>query len=166
MPSSIGVRLDVDRSLSKTVYRNAGLNGQFIESDPNYLKYFTLNRTYNLRWNFSKNLSFEYNSRANAIIDEPDGEIDTEEKKDSIKHNLKKFGRLKNFDQSVTLNYTLPLDKTPATDWLGADYRYQANYNWRAGPLNWIADSLRKGGDELQRSYRLVGFQEHNSEQP
>lgn len=150
MPSSIGVRLDVDRSLSKTVYRNAGLNGQFIESDPNYLKYFTLNRTYNVRWNFSKNLSFEYNSRANAVIDEPDGEIDTEEKKDSIKHNLKKFGRLKNFDQSVTVNYTLPLDKTPATDWLGADYRYQANYQWRAGPLNWIADSVRRPEDKYK----------------
>jgi len=143
MPSSIGVRLDVDRSLSKTVYRNAGLNGQFIESDPNYLKYFTLARTYNVRWNLSKNLSFEYNSRANAVIDEPDGLIDTEEKRDSIKHNLKKFGRLKNFDQSVTMNYTLPLDKFPVTDWLGADYRYQANYNWRAGPLNWINDDIR-----------------------
>ncbi len=129
MPNSLGVRLDLDRSFGKNVYRN----DNFI-SDPNYLKYFTFNRQYNVRWNFSKNLSFDYTSRANAIIDEPDGEGDSV--RSEIVRNLKKFGRMKNFDQSVTVNYTLPLDKIPVTDWLGVDYRYQVNYNWRAGPFN------------------------------
>jgi cell surface protein SprA len=136
MPSSIGVRLDLNRSFSKNVYRNPDGIGGFITSPANYMKYFTFDRQYNVRWNLSKNLSLEYNSRANAIIDEPDGDLDTEAKKDSVWHNLKRFGRMKNFDQSVTLNYTLPLDKIPATDWLGADYRYQVNYNWKAGPIN------------------------------
>ncbi len=129
MPSSLGVRFDLDRSFGKNVYRN----DDFI-SDPNYLKYFTFNRQYNLRWNFSKNLSFDYTSRAYSIIDEPDGEGDSV--RSEIIKNLKKFGRMKNFDQSVTVNYTLPLDKIPVTDWLGADYRYQVRYEWRAGPLD------------------------------
>jgi cell surface protein SprA len=127
MPSSISVRADLDRSFQKNVYRNSG----FI-SDPNYVKFFTFNRSYAVHWNLSKNLSFDYNSRMNAIIDEPDGEGDSVSTE--IKKNLKKFGRAKLFDQSMTLNYTVPLDKIPATDWLGADYRYQVNYNWRAGP--------------------------------
>ena len=129
MPSSLGVRFDLDRSFGKNVYRN----DDFI-SDPNYLKYFTFNRQYNIRWNFSKNLSFDYSARAYAIIDEPDGEGDSV--RSEIVKNLKKFGRMKNFDQNITLNYTLPLDKIPATDWLGADYRYQIRYEWRAGPLD------------------------------
>lgn len=129
MPSSLGVRFDLDRSFGKNVYRN----DEFI-SDPNYLKYFTFNRQYNIRWNFSKNLSFDYSARAYAIIDEPDGEGDSV--RSEIVKNLKKFGRMKNFDQNITLNYTLPLDKIPATDWLGADYRYQIRYEWRAGPLD------------------------------
>lgn len=129
LPSNLGVRFDLDRSFGKNVYRN----DDFI-SDPNYLKYFTFNRQYNLRWNFSKNLSFDYTSRAYAVIDEPDGEGDSV--RSEIIKNLKKFGRMKNFDQSVTLNYTLPLDKIPVTDWLGADYRYQVRYEWRAGPLD------------------------------
>jgi cell surface protein SprA len=127
MPSSISIRADLDRSFQKNVYRNSG----FI-SDPNYVKFFTFNRSYAVHWNLSKNLSFDYNSRMNAIIDEPDGEGDSVSTE--IKKNLKKFGRAKLFDQSMTLNYTVPLDKIPATDWLGADYRYQVNYNWRAGP--------------------------------
>src|SRR5690606_2385004 len=84
----------------------------------------------------SKGLTLDYTARANAIIDEPEGEIDTQEERDSIMSNLKKFGRIKNFDQTVTANYTLPLDKIPLTDWVNAEYRYQVNYNWKAGPAN------------------------------
>ncbi|HTF21945.1 MAG TPA: cell surface protein SprA, partial [Chryseolinea sp.] len=71
---------------------------------------------------------------ANSIIDEPEGEGDSV--RTEIIKNLKNFGRMKNFDQRFTVNYTIPLDKFPVTDWLGADYRWQASYNWRAGPLN------------------------------
>ena len=129
LPSSLGVRFDLDRAFGKNVYRNDGF-----ESAPNYLKYFTFNRQYNMRWNLSKGLSIEYNALVNSIIDEPDGEGDSVDT--VIKKNLKNFGRMKNFDQRLTLNYTLPLDKFPITDWLGADYRHQVNYNWRAGPRN------------------------------
>jgi cell surface protein SprA len=132
LPSNIGVRADLDRSFSKYIYRNDGGLGDF----SNFQKYFIFNRTYNLRWALSKGLTFDYNARANAVIDEPEGEINTEEKRDEVISNLKKFGRMKNFDQSVTVNYTLPLDKIPLVDWLRSEYRYQASYNWRAGPLN------------------------------
>src|SRR5690606_32186183 len=105
MPSSIGARFDLERSFGKTVYRNVGLNGEFQDSDANYLKYFTFNRTYNMRWDLTRSLSLEYNSRAGAIIDEPFGDIDTREERDSVMNNLKRFGRMKNFNQSITANY-------------------------------------------------------------
>ncbi len=140
LPSSLSVRADVDRSFEKKTYRNS-----FGSLDkPNYLKYFTFNRQYNMRWNLSRGLSFEYSARANAIIDEPAGDLDTQAKKDSVINNFKDLGRMKNFDQSVTVNYTLPLDKFPITDWLGADYRYQAGYNWQAGPVNIPDDFARE----------------------
>lgn len=137
MPSNLAVRADLDRSFNKNVYRNDGGVGEFA----NYQKYFIFNRNYNMRWALSKGLTFDYTARANAIIDEPEGDIDTQEKRDSIITNLKKFGRMKNFDQSMTLNYTVPLDKIPFTNWMNGEYRYQVNYNWRAGPVNMV-DSL------------------------
>jgi len=142
LPSNISIRADLDRSFGKKIYRNsAGSYGTFSYSPPNYLKYFTFNRQYSMRWNISRGLSFEYNARANAIIDEPEGDIDTDAKRDSIVTNLKSLGRMKDFDQMFTVNYTLPLDKFPVTDWLSAEYRYQASYNWRAGPIN-IPDAV------------------------
>jgi cell surface protein SprA len=131
LPSSIMVRGDLDRSFSKIIYRNALSN-----SESNYLKYFTFNRTYNVQWNLTKSLTLNYSSRANAIIDEPEGDLDTQEKRDSVMNNLKRFGRMKNFDQTITANYVVPLDKFPLTDWVGAEYRYQVNYNWKAGPID------------------------------
>ncbi|MBX2961751.1 MAG: cell surface protein SprA [Cyclobacteriaceae bacterium] len=131
LPSNIMVRGDLDRSFSKIVYRNSLSN-----SEPNFLKYFTFNRTYNLQWNLSKSLSLNYAARTVAIIDEPEGDINTQEKRDSVLTNLKNFGRMRNFDQSVTANYVVPLDKFPITDWVGAEYRYQVNYGWKAGPVN------------------------------
>lgn len=142
LPSNISVRADLDRSFGKKVYRNsAGTYGTFSYSQPNYLKYFTFNRQYSMRWNISRGLSVEYNARANAVVDEPEGDIDTQIKRDSVMNNLKELGRMKGFDQTVQLNYTLPLDKFPVTDWLSAEYRYQGGYNWRAGPVN-IPDAI------------------------
>ncbi len=138
MPSNISVRADLDRSFNKKVYRNAPLKpgDPFTYSKPNYQKYFLFNRIYNTRWDFSKGLSAEYNATANANIDEPLGEIDTETNQKTVIKNLKNFGRMKNYTQGITVNYTIPLDKFPVTDFLGAEYRYQAGYNWKAGPLN------------------------------
>lgn len=132
MPSNLSVRGELDRSFSKKVYRN----DQGIGEIENYQKYFIFNRDYNLRWALSKGLTLDYTARANAVIDEPEGAIDTQEKRDSVINNLKKFGRLKNFNQTVTANYTVPLDKIPLTDWINAEYRYQVQYDWRAGPEN------------------------------
>lgn len=142
LPSNISVRADLDRSFGKKIYRNsAGSYGTYSYSAPNYLKYFTFNRQYNLRWDISRSLGFEYSARTNAVIDEPEGDINTPAKRDSVLTNLKNFGRMKDFDQTFTVNYRLPLDKFPVTDWLSADYRYQAGFNWRAGPVN-IPDAI------------------------
>ncbi|MEZ4974797.1 MAG: cell surface protein SprA [Cyclobacteriaceae bacterium] len=168
VPGNISVRGELDRSFSKIVYRNA-IQDQG-GAQPNFQKFFVFNRFYNVRWNLTKALSLDYNSRVNAIIDEPDGDIDTKEKQDSVVNNLKKFGRMKNFEQTVTANYTLPLDKFPATNWLGAEYRYNVGYSWRAAPLERV-DSLKLGNTiqntrdqgltgrvDLTKLYNKIGF--------
>jgi cell surface protein SprA len=142
VPTSISVRGELDRSFSKLVYRNSVSDEA--GSLPNYQKFFVFNRYYNARWALTKALSLDYNSRVNAIIDEPDGDIDTQEKQDSVINNLRQFGRMKNFEQTMTANYTLPLEKFPITNWLGAEYRHNVGYSWRAGPLE-TADSLKLG---------------------
>jgi len=142
LPSNISVRYELDRSFSKMTYRNA--NTDALSSVPNFQKFFVFNRTYNVRWALAKSLTLDYSARVNAIIDEPDGDLDNPDSMDVVIANLKKFGRTKTYDQNITANYTVPLDKFPLTNWLGAEYRYNVGYNWKAGPLETI-DSLRLG---------------------
>jgi cell surface protein SprA len=171
IPTNISVRVDLRRRFEETVYRNE-------INVPNndvarFEKFFTMDRLYNVNWNLSRNLRLDYTARANAIIDEPEGRINNQEKRDSIWDNLKHFGRMKNFDQRISFNYQVPLDKIPLTDWLNAEYRYEAGYNWRAGPFytDARADSLDFGNTiqnsrdntvtgklDLVQLYNKVGF--------
>ena len=137
-PSSINVRADVARSFVKSQYRNNALTT--FNSEPQFQKTFTFDRVYALQWNLTRNLALDYNSRVLSLIDEPEdqveGAIDTQVERTFVLDQLKKMGRMKNFDQSLTATYTAPLDKIPLTDWLSADVRYGANYTWQAGPYD------------------------------
>ncbi|UII27749.1 cell surface protein SprA [Fulvivirga maritima] len=181
LPSNIAVRGELQRRLEKTVYRNS----ENVSSQTNFEKYFYFNRTYNLQWDLTKNLTLDYNARAAAVIDEPDTDpngglsqssrelITADQYQDSIMTNLKNLGRLKNFDQSISANYHLPIDKIPLTDWVATDYQYQAGYSWTAGPLytepedqalnfgNTLQnsrDNTARGKLDLVKLYNKVGF--------
>ena len=138
LPNSISVRANMDRSFTKRQLRNADLTTVGI--DPNFEKFFNFNRVYNVRWSIFKSVTLNYNATANAIIDEPEGDIDTQAKRDSIWANVKRFGRMKRFDQSMGLTYRLPLTKIPLIDWMSADYRYDVNYNWVSASYNQIEE--------------------------
>jgi cell surface protein SprA len=66
----------------------------------------------------------------NSRIDEPDGLIDTKEKKDSIVRMLIRGGRNTLYNQRFTARYDLPTSKFPMTDWILASYNVSTNYNW------------------------------------
>lgn len=146
LPSTFGMRAELNRSFVKTQFRNSDLTTLGIE--PQFEKSFTMNRTYNLNWNLTENLNLNYTARAFAIIDEPAGELDSEDKRDSIMTNLKNLGRMKKYDQSIVAGYNLPLSKIPFTDWITADVRYKVDFNWTSGSLGQI-DSL---GHVIQNS--------------
>ena len=146
LPSSFSARADLDRRYFRSQLFNNDFNT--IGVTPNFEKSFTFKRTYSLRWNFTKNLNLTFNANADAIIDEPDGDRDgedensffgqlnsvsnREEYRDSIRANLRNFGRLKNYNQTASISYKLPIDKIPLFSWINSDIRYNAGYRWTA----------------------------------
>jgi cell surface protein SprA len=69
------------------------------------------------------------------VVDEPEGDLDTEQKQDSVKYNAWKFGRKTNYSHNVNLNYSLPFEKIPLLNWVKTDYRYTATYMWQTGAI-------------------------------
>jgi cell surface protein SprA len=132
-PTLLLARLDVDRRFLRSQYRNDQLSTSGV--DPLFQKSFFINRTFNINWDLSNSLRVDFATRASAVVDEPEGDLDTEAKRDSVKYNAWRFGRTTNYNHVLTVNYSVPLNKLPVTDWIQTDYRYIASYTWQTGTI-------------------------------
>ena len=139
LPSNINIRGDLNRRFNKTQYRNSDLKIDNV--DPIYEKYFSLNKSYGIRWDLTNSLNLDINFINNSIIDEPEGELDSQEKLDSMYYNLKRLGRTNNFNQNLQLSYKIPINKIPLMDWISSNARYSSRYLWSAGSFQ-QADTL------------------------
>src|SRR5690606_19344050 len=97
-------RTELNRIMNETQVRNIGGDTRY-KIEPTYFKNFTWRRDYNLRWELTRSLSFDYRATNYSRVDEPYGKIDTKEKKDSLWNNFKNFGRNTAFTQSFNLSY-------------------------------------------------------------
>lgn len=132
-PSLVSARIDLDRRFMRTQNRNDQLTT--VGVDPLFQKSFFINRFYSVNWDLTKNLSVDFNSSVNAIVDEPEGDLDTEAKLDSLRANIRSLGRTTNYTHQGVVNYSIPLNKIPLTDWIKVDARYEVSYGWMTGAL-------------------------------
>ena len=150
LPSNFNFRIDVDRRYSETRNRN---NDNFKAIIPTlYDKTFGITRVYGWKWNLARSLAIDYASTAVAWVEEPFGALDTEAKRDTMFKNFLGMGRLNNFNQTVNVNYSLPLRKIKYLDWVSATARYSTSFQWRMAPP--ARESL---GNTIQNS-RTIGL--------
>jgi len=152
-PTNVLARLDIDRRLLRSQYRNDQLSTSGV--DPLFQKSFFMNRFYSLNWDLSRSLRVDYTGTVMAVVDEPQGDLDTEAKQDSVRNNAWNFGRRTNYNHRVSINYKLPFDKSNVTNWISADYRYNTTYTWLTGAIG-QRDTL---GNSIQntREQSLIG---------
>ncbi len=144
VPSRLAVSTTMDRVLQATRYRFSG-------DDPSlntfYNRNWTWDRDYNLAWDFSKGLRFQFNATNRAVIDElptfqENGTpYDDAFRLDSVWAALRNGGRNKAYQHRFDVNYTLPTKQIPYLDFLTVTAQYAGSYNWNAGALN-LQDSL------------------------
>ncbi|MEQ8905575.1 cell surface protein SprA [Ekhidna sp.] len=152
IPTNFSFSTNLRRDFRLTQYYNDDLTTEGV--NPLYERTFTFARNYGLRWDITKSLGLTYSATANAVIDEPEGiiegDINTKQEREYIWDQIFTLGRMKNFNQSIALNYKLPLDKIPFTDWLSSDARYTVGYGWIAGAINRTSsDTLDRADDDL-----------------
>ena len=101
---------------------------------------FLWNRDFSLRWDFTKNLHFSFQSATRAEIEEPYTPVNKDlypdqyaAWKDSVKQSIRNWGTPLDYQQQVSASYQLPLNKLPIFDWLNADASYTARYTWVRG---------------------------------
>ena len=116
-PSLISYRTIFDRQFGEYTPRIVNsFDGTTEKVETTYDKYFTMARIFNLRWPITKSMNLDVVSNLNSRIDEPDGLIDTKQKKDSLTRMLLRGGRNTLYNQRFSLRYDLPINKIPLTD--------------------------------------------------
>jgi cell surface protein SprA len=138
LPSQISFRTNMNRQYGETQLRN--IYSPETPLPESVIKNFIWVRQYDLKYNLSKNLKFEFSATNNARIDEKEGkmhkDLDTyQEMKDTIWQNIKRFGRNTQYHQQWDVTYNIPINKIPIFNWITANARYSGTYDWTASPL-------------------------------
>ncbi len=135
IPKSFSFRTDIDRNYNEKKIRNLSNSNMIIL--PTYNKFFSWNRSYELKYDLMRTLKLDFAVNQKANIDEPVGKLDKsdpfyKQKMDTIWGNVWNFGRATNYHQTFGLNYQVPLNKIPIVNFLSLNTRYTANYDWQA----------------------------------
>jgi cell surface protein SprA len=152
-PNTIAVKGDLDRTFIRTQLRSGDLNTA--NFDPFFEKFYNFNRNYNVQWNLTRNVNITGNATAQAIVDEPFGDLNAPGSREIVRQNLMNLGRMKDYNQRFGVNYKLPLEKLPITDWIVADYTYNATYRWGAASLGLekiLGNTIQNSREQALRS--------------
>jgi len=138
LPNTYGFNTTLERYVGVRTDRFAG-------EDPKrntyYNRRFTWDRNYDLGWDITRSLRFNFDATARSLIDEPlqydnDGsEISSGSRRDSIFKGLRNLGRPKNYTHNSSLNYTLPFKYIPFLEFITMKASYTAGYTWTAQSL-------------------------------
>jgi len=158
-PSRLSFISNINKQYSEVQLRN--VSNPAVKIDPTFNKNFLWFRTYDVKFDLTKNLQIDFNATNNARVDEPYGRMnraddDYQVKRDSVWDSFKSFGRTTKYHHKITTNYTFPIDKIPLFDWVKLRGRYDLDYDWNVGPIT--ADTIDLGNIvQNANSYDLNG---------
>jgi cell surface protein SprA len=127
-PAQLSFRADIQRQFGAIRPRSIGSDKYKIPET--YDKYLVFQRDYIMRWNFTRSINFDFTASNNSRVDEPNGRLDTKEKKDTVWRRLLNGGRNTLYSHTGNISYTLPTSKFPLLDWTSVNLKYQATYRW------------------------------------
>ena len=159
-PQNIGFNSDITRSYYELQERDME-NLENSKLPLTWSSDFLWNRSFQLRWDLTKNIHANFSSGTNAEIEQPYTAVNKDlypdryaAWKDSVWHSLKELGRPLSYQQNFDLSWKLPLNKIPAFDWITADATYNATYNWARGTELEDGSSL---GNTINNSRNITG---------
>ncbi|NVO21635.1 MAG: cell surface protein SprA [Bacteroidetes bacterium] len=171
LPRLMSFRTDMDREYERRLVRNKSNAAVII--DPSYTKKWDWTRIYDLKYDISQSLKFDYSANVNAYIHEPSGGFEKSNSnyqayKDTVMSSLLGLGSMSRFNQLANINYMVPLNKIPILSFMTASVKYGVNYRWEASPRsmqarvgNTIENSNNyqlNGGIRMSTIYNKVGF--------
>ena len=166
MPTQISYRNEMMRRYNQQQLRN--VNNPDFKIPISVRKDFNWNRYFDVRYNLTKSLKFDFKSTTNARIDEPlsvlvvdkDLKDDYTVWKDSVMSNIMNGGRVTNYQHNFNASYKLPINKIPFLNWTSANIRYSGMYRWQTAPQT--TDKSIEWGNTISNSNNIQGTAQLN----
>jgi cell surface protein SprA len=140
MPKNISFTNDYSRIYNERNVRN-NLVPDY-EFDPIFLKRFDWNRNYEIGYDITRNLKTSFSASNKSIFEEGNNSVDRinnpegyQEFLDTLRSQMSTFGKTMEYGHNYSLNYKIPFDKFPLTNWMSANVKYTGTYNWARAPL-------------------------------
>jgi cell surface protein SprA len=149
-PSRVSFRTDMDRYYMEKRVKNINNPDFFVE--PTFKKDFLWNRYFDLKFDLTRNLRFDFSSTHIARIDEPEGRWGYDYEWNALRDTILNFGRSTSYFHQFNASYTIPINKIPLLDWTSASARYGGTYGWDVGPI--IPDDPLTGPINLGNSIK------------
>ncbi len=127
MPAVLTFRGDVVRQYG--VYQARNVGGGKYQIPQTFNKFFTIDRTYIVRWDITRSINIDFAATNKSWVDEDSGALDKAQKK-QMWENFFKGGRTIQYQQAANFTYTVPTNKLPAIDWTTLRLGYGSTYLW------------------------------------
>ncbi|NQW24765.1 MAG: cell surface protein SprA [Cryomorphaceae bacterium] len=147
-PSRVSARAEVNRTVRMMQMRNVD-NPKF-ELPLTFSKNFTMDRNYNVIWDLSKGLKFDYTARMRVRVDELQGPNTVDSVKNFMAQGIQAGGRPIAYHHTVNTSWNVPINKLPYMDFAQVQIRYTADYDWSTNSLLAVMqniDSLNFGNN-------------------
>jgi cell surface protein SprA len=140
LPELISFRTDLLKNYSQRQARdNTGLD---LDLPVTVQKNFLWNRSFDFRYNITRNLRMDFSNKNVNRIDQMDGiedrflypDLYSEIQRD-LWEKIQTFGRPVDYQHTINATYNVPINKLPFLDFTSARVTYRGNYDWNAGPL-------------------------------
>jgi cell surface protein SprA len=153
-PKVLYFSTDMYREHNKRKLRNKSSRDVPIETF--YAKKWDWNRDYNIKYDLTQSINIDFKAHATAYIDETQGNPDKgtpeyDAYQDEVWNEIKEFGTISKYNQSITINYNLPINKIPLFSWVNSQFKYLGTYNWSASPKS----TQQRFGNQIENSRQI-----------
>ena len=146
-PKTFTFRTTTDKNYTERLLRNKTDDDVIMK--PSVSRLWNWNRIYTLKYDISTALKFDYAATANSYIDEPSGILtDPVYYRQQVWSSIKSLGRLNTFNQTFSVNWTVPISKIPLLSWVSMTAKYDGTVNWTAS----AASIQERMGNTIQTS--------------
>jgi len=140
LPARIAYRSSFDRYYNEVKLRNVYQDRE-IRIDSTVSKDFVWNKGFDLNWDITRALKFDFSLTNLSRVEEDQGAYDwfrngnNSEWAKSVWGSIMEGGRTVNYNHNFNVTYSLPLNKFPIFNWTSVSLRYNSSYQWMEGPV-------------------------------